>query len=43
MLSFGGPTAAGAAFAFEGATRGWVLAVGIVVAVTAIGFRAFRE
>lgn len=43
ILSFGGTTAAGAAFAFEGATRGWVLAVGIVVAVTAIGFRAFRE
>lgn len=42
-LSFGGTTAAGAAFAFEGATRGWVLAVGIVVAVAAIGFRAFRE
>ncbi|WP_303975607.1 hypothetical protein [Corynebacterium kroppenstedtii] len=32
-----------AAFAFEGATRGWVLAGGVVVAVAAIGFRAFRE
>lgn len=43
MLSFGGTTATGAAFGFDGATRAWTLAGGIVTVVAAFGFRTFRE